>query len=353
VSIAASNWAFSQRDLTDGEWVLLLILADLADDAGLAWPSRATLARRCNKSADTIDRRLEALSNPDRAGGPFVSIERRNRPGPHGGVVPMANVFQLNLERQGSRKNAATSDRKSAARGRRKNAAKVGAPGAARVAASLPRHIDNPSSDPSLSASASAPVAHGVCAAPALVGSGLDAKALVAAAFAAAGAGAAEGPGTVHAADLLALVRPASGIACDWEADVIPAIQAEAASCLRRGKQIYAWSWIRRRALENRDRRLSGAPAPTQEAGGYGYGSGESKGATARERATASLDAGMLALVRQRRADGIGAKLVGRHAAPSAGGGSEPSRLAGAGDGRTGDPDFAPPERALSAGGEA
>lgn len=54
------------------------------------------------------------------------------------------------------------------------------------------------------------------------------------------------------------LCEPASGEPCDWDADVIPAIDVIAS----RGRLFDNWNYIERAAIANRDRRLVGLPPP-------------------------------------------------------------------------------------------
>lgn len=54
------------------------------------------------------------------------------------------------------------------------------------------------------------------------------------------------------------LCEPVSGEPCDWELDVLPAIAAASTRSARFDK----WDYIKPAALENRDRRLAGLPAP-------------------------------------------------------------------------------------------
>ena len=68
--------------------------------------------------------------------------------------------------------------------------------------------------------------------------------------------------GTCHPAALRRLCEPSAGPPCDWELDVIPAIASKAAAARKRGKPILDWSWVSEQAIENRDRRLAGLPAP-------------------------------------------------------------------------------------------
>lgn len=65
-----------------------------------------------------------------------------------------------------------------------------------------------------------------------------------------------------HYRDLKRLCEPAAGIPCDWEADVLPAIDKITASFLRKRQTFRAWTIIEQTALEFRDRRLEPLPAP-------------------------------------------------------------------------------------------
>ena len=48
-------------DLPDSEKLVLLALADCANDEGFCWPSMATLARKCSKSDRTVQAAIKAL----------------------------------------------------------------------------------------------------------------------------------------------------------------------------------------------------------------------------------------------------------------------------------------------------
>lgn len=72
-------------------------------------------------------------------------------------------------------------------------------------------------------------------------------------------------PGLRHYADLRRLCEPAKGVPCDWEHDVLPAIDKVAASFLRSGKTLRAWTLIEEHAVENRNNRLRGLSEPQSE----------------------------------------------------------------------------------------
>lgn len=61
-----------------------------------------------------------------------------------------------------------------------------------------------------------------------------------------------------HGADLNRLLRGG----CEWEADILPAVDKLAASFLARGKRFSTWALLTEHAIQNRDRRLAGLPEP-------------------------------------------------------------------------------------------
>lgn len=62
MSVHVSSWAWQQAVGDDGAKLVLLKLADSANDDGIAWPSRSTLLVECEcGSEDTIKRRLRRL----------------------------------------------------------------------------------------------------------------------------------------------------------------------------------------------------------------------------------------------------------------------------------------------------
>lgn len=63
MSIRAMNWAW-QVELEPSSKLLLLALADIADDKGVAWPSVSTLARKSCVSVRTAQRVLRQLASP-------------------------------------------------------------------------------------------------------------------------------------------------------------------------------------------------------------------------------------------------------------------------------------------------
>lgn len=72
-------------------------------------------------------------------------------------------------------------------------------------------------------------------------------------------------PAMLHCRDLRALVEPSSGEPCDWD-EVLDAIRMVAARQRTRGKLITTWAWVRDDAIALRDKRLSGNPEPQTHA---------------------------------------------------------------------------------------
>ena len=73
MSIRALNWAFDV-DLEPSAKIVLLSLADHADDTGQCWPSQQTLAKKTSQSVDSVQRRLKEL---ERLG--FITHTARRR----------------------------------------------------------------------------------------------------------------------------------------------------------------------------------------------------------------------------------------------------------------------------------
>jgi hypothetical protein len=73
VSIAATNWAWRQA-LKPVSKLVLMALADAADDKGVCWPSIATLAAKCDLSTRTIRRSIQYLVPRD-----LLLVEQRYR----------------------------------------------------------------------------------------------------------------------------------------------------------------------------------------------------------------------------------------------------------------------------------
>lgn len=89
MSIKAMNWAWG-RSLPPTPKLILMALADAADDEGVCWPAIRTLARKCSVSERTVQRTVKAFVN----GGLLLVYERRRPDGRQ-----TSNSYQLVLER--------------------------------------------------------------------------------------------------------------------------------------------------------------------------------------------------------------------------------------------------------------
>jgi len=61
VSVRASTWAWSLEEVMGSEALVLLALADQANDEGLCWPSQEKLAPKARQSVSTLRRSLRSL----------------------------------------------------------------------------------------------------------------------------------------------------------------------------------------------------------------------------------------------------------------------------------------------------
>ena len=87
MSVRASTWAWRQT-VRSTERLVLVALADMANDHGVCWPSVATLARRCVKSTRTVQRALQTLTSAN-----LICCELRQRP--DGSTTSNRYVLQL------------------------------------------------------------------------------------------------------------------------------------------------------------------------------------------------------------------------------------------------------------------
>lgn len=71
MSIRAMTWAW-QKSLSPTPKLLLMALADIADDSGLCWPSHTTLATKCSLTDRTVRRALVLLQRRS-----LILVERR------------------------------------------------------------------------------------------------------------------------------------------------------------------------------------------------------------------------------------------------------------------------------------
>lgn len=74
MSWQATAWAQKQRTGSPHAKLLLLLLANYADEDGICWPSQSTLAEASEQSPDTVQRHLEKLETVG-----LIRRERQNR----------------------------------------------------------------------------------------------------------------------------------------------------------------------------------------------------------------------------------------------------------------------------------
>ena len=90
MSIAAMTWAWGLEELPPGETLVLLALADQANDQGLCWPSQETIASKARCSLRSVKRAVNSLRN---AG--LLEVEHRGREGFSKGRK--SNIYRLNV----------------------------------------------------------------------------------------------------------------------------------------------------------------------------------------------------------------------------------------------------------------
>lgn len=85
MSIQAVGWAINQKIGDATAKLILIALADFADEIGQCWPAQATLAERAECSIDTVQRKLKRLKS-------LVSVTQRNTAGGRS-----SNVYMLHI----------------------------------------------------------------------------------------------------------------------------------------------------------------------------------------------------------------------------------------------------------------
>lgn len=85
------NWAWGIKGLKPGEKLVLMKLADHANDDGLAWPGKSSIAEACEVSKRTADAYIQTLVDRN-----LLSIRRRKTA--DNDRMNDTNVYYLNLE---------------------------------------------------------------------------------------------------------------------------------------------------------------------------------------------------------------------------------------------------------------
>lgn len=239
MSVTAIGLALDVSGVSPRAKLILLAIANCANEYTFeGYPGRKELAHVAGCSVDTVDRCVRELMD---AG--FLSKTERQRE--DNSRVLTSNLYRIFPEHTPSRKTAATpqnvegGSRKTAAT----PAASVRLPQPHSCAATVAAR-DAATKEPSIEPS----IEHRIAT-----------KAQIEALIERAGdACDPTAPGLHHGADLNRMVRGG----CDWAADIEPAVDLLAASFRRRGRRFATWSLLEEHAVQNRDRRLAGLPAP-------------------------------------------------------------------------------------------
>ena len=93
MSVRVSSWVWQHSGAAGNDLLLLLALADVADDNGRCWPSVAHLADKTKLSRATVQRRLKAL----REAGKIVTRGQRGTSNVYGIVLDMPQDEAPNL----------------------------------------------------------------------------------------------------------------------------------------------------------------------------------------------------------------------------------------------------------------
>src|SRR5215207_9293345 len=72
MSVKAITWAIEQNVTPAGAKLLLIVLANYANDKHRCWPSKATLAADCSMSNSTVCKYLAELQQAD-----LISVQKR------------------------------------------------------------------------------------------------------------------------------------------------------------------------------------------------------------------------------------------------------------------------------------
>lgn len=92
MSLAAMSWAFARKGLRPIEKVVLLVLADFANDDGECWPGQASIAERADVSDRTVRTVLVALEEQG-----VLRREERRRPDGY----RSSDFYQLQISPEG------------------------------------------------------------------------------------------------------------------------------------------------------------------------------------------------------------------------------------------------------------
>lgn len=246
MSVTAIGLALDVGGISPRAKLILLAIANCANEYTFeGYPGRKELAHVAGCSVDTVDRCVRELID-------VGFLEKTERQRDDNSRILTSNLYRIFPSHTPSRKNAATPQ--NAEGGGRKNAATLAATvrppwphSCAATVAAKGAATKEPSIEPSIE---DCIVSRGPVSKP-------EIEALIARAGDACDATA---PGVHHGADLNRFIRGG----CDLDADIGPAVDQLAASFRRRGKRFATWSLLEENAVQNRDRRLAGIPAPSK-----------------------------------------------------------------------------------------
>lgn len=88
MSFRVMDWASKQKTGSPTRKLILLMLADRANDKGYCWPSLKTIAEDCELKKDAVIRNIKKLED-----GGFLTVIRREKDG-----VSLPNHYQLNMD---------------------------------------------------------------------------------------------------------------------------------------------------------------------------------------------------------------------------------------------------------------
>lgn len=91
MSIKVTTWVWEEAAASGADLLILLAIADTANDEGVAWPSKASLLRKTRVGANTLDRRLKAL----RDAGLLLREERAGTSNLYRLPVPWVHVMAV------------------------------------------------------------------------------------------------------------------------------------------------------------------------------------------------------------------------------------------------------------------
>lgn len=89
MSIRAITWAMEQKTGSPTTKLVLMKLADNANDEGLCWPAQSTIARHCEIDRSTVNRHIKRLVELG-----LIEVEQRTQDG-----VKLPNVYHLKLKK--------------------------------------------------------------------------------------------------------------------------------------------------------------------------------------------------------------------------------------------------------------